>query len=427
MCEIINKVSEKLKLPYWWVESIAIEYTECREYAESGKIWTFNWNKLSEDDLENAIQFHKVVVRDFLVHNIHRNVFPHRLANQLAGNILPPMAGEPGDIIPEGLVSDYNVLFQSNPVEIDDPKLTFSGWFQVFDDGKFWQWHIVEFKQVDGQNYGKWFSDEINLESINQINEQLILLRRSIKHHGESGYNEFKQKVEQFYNWVDKIRNPILSELYNIHTRKRDLQRDYPKATITIPPLLSNFEKYTIHDNVYQTKFYAEPIFYRGCIQHAKRAEEIANSINNEREFASRLDEIYQERAIAIMLGATCIEAFVNGLLFDNFPELWKNIEYLEIEEKLNRYLFLKNGSKLLEIKQADHQFLKELIKYRNMLVHFKRDYQKLKEYKGKPVTYIGCKLTKEFNQKLLEKLSDLIRVLCGTTGLPIPKWLDSC
>jgi hypothetical protein len=424
MCEIINKVSEKLKLPYWWVESISIEYTECREYAESGKIWAFNWNKLSENDLDDAIQTHKVVVRDFLIHNIHKNVFPHRAANQLAGGILPNMAEESGDIIPEGLVSYYNFLFQFNPIETVDPKLTFSQWFQVLDDGKLWQWRIAEAKQVDGQKYSKWISDEIDLEPINQINEQLVLLQRSIIYTGEPRYNEFKQKVEQFYSWVNGIRGPILSELYNIHLSKNKKQKYFPKATATIPPLLSNFETYTIRDNIYHSKFYAEPIFYRGCVQHAKRADEIANSINNERELASRLDEIYQERAIAIMLGVACIEAFINGLLSEQFPKLWELTESLEIRRKLNLYLVLKNEKELFEIEQSTHLFLKELVDCRNTLVHFKREYMKLEQYKNNPITHIGHKLTKDFNKDLPKKLGDLIKVLCENTELPIPKWL---
>lgn len=431
MCKIISKISEKLKLPYWWIESIAIEYTECREYAENGKIWTFNWNKLSEDDLKNTIQTHEVVIRNYLIHNIHKDVFPHRAANQFAGGILPNMAEESGDIIPEGLVSYYNFPFQSNPIETVDPKLTFSQWFQVLDDGRLWQWRIAEVRQVDGQKYSRWISDEIDLEPINQINEQLVLLQRSIIHTGEPGYNEFKQKVEQFYNWVNEIRDSILSELYNIHLSKKKKQKHFPKATTTIPPLLSNFETYTIRNGKYYSKFFADPIFYQGCIQHAKRAEEIANSINNERELAARLDEIYQERAIAIILGATCIEAFINRLLYEQCPKLWKTIERSSkrssLKYKLNQYLISKKGNNLSDIKQSANQFLEKLIKCRNMLVHFKCDYQELKQCKEKPVTYIGCKLTKEFNRDLSEKLSDLIKVLCENTGLPIPKWLDSC
>ena len=51
MYKIIQTVAQKVKLPYWWVEAIAIEYTECREYATGNEIWAFNFDKLSEYDL----------------------------------------------------------------------------------------------------------------------------------------------------------------------------------------------------------------------------------------------------------------------------------------------------------------------------------------------------------------------------------------
>jgi hypothetical protein len=44
MHELIERVAQKMKLPHWWIEAVAIEYTECREYATLNEIWTFNFN-----------------------------------------------------------------------------------------------------------------------------------------------------------------------------------------------------------------------------------------------------------------------------------------------------------------------------------------------------------------------------------------------
>ncbi|NOR77210.1 MAG: hypothetical protein GQ523_01985, partial [Methanophagales archaeon] len=50
MHKIIEVVAQKMELPCWWIEAIAIEYTECREYATRDEIWAFNSDKLSEYD-----------------------------------------------------------------------------------------------------------------------------------------------------------------------------------------------------------------------------------------------------------------------------------------------------------------------------------------------------------------------------------------
>lgn len=426
MSEVIDVVAQRLGLPYWWVESVAIEYTECRDYAVSGKIWAFNWGKLAESELEEAVRTHKVVARDYLIHNVHRDVFPARAANQLAAGALPSIVGSRDDLIPEGLVSQYFLPLQFNDISVVDPKHGFSGWFQVLDNGHFWQWRIAEFVEVEGRNYGKWISQEVDLEPLDQIHEQLIALRQSAMSPGAPGYAEFRFRVEQFYKWLDELRGPILLALQSVHSRKRSAKEDFPKATTGYPPLLSRFETYTVRNHEFYTKFFAEPIFLRGCIQHAKRAEELARSAENERDHVRKLDEIYQERAIAVILGALCVEAFVNGLLSEQFPELWELVESLEVLSKLNLYLKLKNGDELFGIDPGAHQFLKELIDRRNMLVHFKRDYQSLKHYKQKPVTYIGCKLSRELNRDLPDKLVKLVLVVCEAVDVPIPKWVLS-
>ncbi len=43
---LVRKVAKDVGVPEWWAESIAIEYTDCREYAVDGKICKFNFEKV---------------------------------------------------------------------------------------------------------------------------------------------------------------------------------------------------------------------------------------------------------------------------------------------------------------------------------------------------------------------------------------------
>ena len=424
MHEIIEAVAQKMKLPSWWVEAITIEYTDCREYATRDEIWTFNFYKLSEYDIEEAVRSHRVVVYGTLMHNVLADVWSARLIERMVSDIPVRLTEEHDDVIAEGLVSDYNFPFIRNPIDVWDPKLSFSSHFQVLDDGHFWQWHIADFVTVEGRNYGKWVSSEIDLESLDQIREKLVSLRNPVIKHGEPGHADFKTDVERFYQWLDKLRRPLLSVLEDIHVKKRHTQVKFPKVTNCELPQLSRFESFTVRDGEIYTKFFAEPVFFRACRQHAIKAEELAASMEGDQGLVEKLDEIYQERANAIILGAACLEAFINGLGFENFPDLWKNVEKLSVEAKWQLYLTLNGKGDLFNRGREPYQSLTQLIKSRNSMMHFKGRYKKVRQITNGAITHTEIDLPRDFVRDLPIRLERLIRELCEATTSPIPTWL---
>jgi len=422
--EIIETVAQKMSLPYWWVEAIAIEYTECREYATRDEIWTFDFNRLSGYDLEKAVRSHRVVVYGILIHNILEEVVSSRTTERLVSGIPAAFVEEPDDIIPEGLVSDYCFSFSGNPIDVWDPKLNFSSHFQVLDNGHFWQWRIAEFVPVKGRNYGKWVSSEINLEPLDQIHERLAPLRNPVIKPGERGHAEFKIRIKQFYEWLDELRRPILSLLERVHVKKRHSQASFPKVVRGDPPRLSRFETFTVRNREIYTKFFAEPVFFRGCRERAAKAEELTSSVEDDRGVVVKLDQIYQERANAVILAAACLEAFINGLGFEHFPKLWGNVESLSLIAKWQLYLTLKGKGDLFNAGREPYQSLTQLMKSRNSFIHFKRQYTKVCRIGNKVTTHLESDLPREFIRGLPTRLERLIRELCENTGLPIPPWL---
>ena len=424
MHEIIEAVAQKMKLPSWWVKAIAIEYTECREYATRDEIWTFNFDKISENVIEEAVRSHHVVVYGTLMHNVLADVWSSRSIERMVSDIPVRLAEERDDVIAEGRASDYHFPFIGNSIDVWDPKLDFSSYFQVLDDDHFWQWHIADFVNVEGRNYGKWVSSEIDLESLNQIHEKLASLRNPVIKHGEPGYADFKVEVERFYQWLDKLRRPLLSTLEDIHVKKRHTQVKFPKVTNCELPQLSRFESFTVRDGEIYTKFFAEPVFFRACRQHAIKAEELTASAECDQGLVEKLDEIYQERANAIILGAACLEAFINGLGFENFPDLWKNVENLSVEAKWQLYLTLNGKGDLFNRGQEPYQSLTQLIKSRNSMMHFKGRYKKVRQITNGVITHTEIDLPRDFVRDLPIRLERLIRELCEATASPIPTWL---
>ena len=88
----IIKIAEKLKLPYWWVESVIIEYLPCRRFVENRKICTFDF-EIFNDALINTIGQYRVIIPSGsrLIQNISTEDFAFRTPQLLVGNYAEPL------------------------------------------------------------------------------------------------------------------------------------------------------------------------------------------------------------------------------------------------------------------------------------------------------------------------------------------------
>ncbi|HTX60972.1 MAG TPA: hypothetical protein VMC48_01565 [Methanobacterium sp.] len=212
-------VSSRLGLPYWWVESVAIEYLECREFAGGDEIWTFNFELVSETELVKAAESERVVVSGPLIH--YPQFDRKSMLKSLEKYFMGREDDDAGEHIVEGLCSKDDFPEGVEFLEFWDPKISFSEYFQVYDEGNFWQWKVAELIPIKGETYGKWTSSEIDLTIINNMDLKLGEIRNNIIKPGEYGHSEFKHKVEDFYGQLDKIRADILSKLWKIHQKRK--------------------------------------------------------------------------------------------------------------------------------------------------------------------------------------------------------------
>lgn len=426
MYKLIEAVAQKLHLPSWWIQAIAVEYTDCREFATRDEIWTFNFDRVSEEDLVRAVETQRVVVYETVIHNIHQAVFVNRTIQRLVSNVPVPVVSEPDDAIAEGPISDYCFVFGANSLETWDPKLSFSQYFQVRDEDGFWQWHIADFITVAGRNYGKWVSSEVDLQPLDQIHEKLAQLRNPVIKLGEPGHQDFKLRVEAFYRWLNEVRKPILRTLEDVHVAKRSARPNFLKVTKGVPPLLSRFESCTVRNKEIYSKFFAAPVFFRASREHALRAQQIVRSAKDDMELVSKLDELYMERATAIILGVACLEAFINAAGYEYFASLWSEIEQLSVVAKWRLFLTLKGKESFFKPSQQPYQFFIELKNSRNYLVHYKTEYEKVRPFRGKLATraeYYGMR--EQLVHDLPIRLPELIRELCQAADIPVPTWLE--
>lgn len=210
-------VSSQLELPLWWVESIAIEYLNCREFAARDEIWTFNFDLISQENLIETVKTRKIVISSPLIQYPSLN---KSLLNDLKNYFLGLDDDNDYSVI-EGYISLNNFPEEVEFLDFWDPKLSFSECFQVYDDGKFWQWKIAESTPLKGKLYNKWVSSLIDLKPINDIDVKLRKIRNHIIKPGKPGNHQFKVEVEEFYEELKKVRIEIIPKLWKIHQKKK--------------------------------------------------------------------------------------------------------------------------------------------------------------------------------------------------------------
>ena len=106
MHETLRQVAEKLHLPDWWVEMVAVEYSDCREFCTRQQIWRFDFSRVSAIDLEEIVLTKRVVCSGaYLLHNIRPEVQATRLMEKLVSLAPAEFVEEAGDIMASGPAS----------------------------------------------------------------------------------------------------------------------------------------------------------------------------------------------------------------------------------------------------------------------------------------------------------------------------------
>lgn len=115
MSSVISEASEILGINTWWVESIAIEYLDCRELCVGDSLWRFNFDRLDLKELVEVVKKNRLVMRGCLLHNVLPEVAIVRMMRGMVGapSVNP---GFGADVVPEGPVSESWFASPDNPI-----------------------------------------------------------------------------------------------------------------------------------------------------------------------------------------------------------------------------------------------------------------------------------------------------------------------
>lgn len=424
--DVITKISTDKKLPKWWVESIVVEYLDCRNYAVNNDIWEFDFSRINETDLIDALNTYNIIIcRGILTQNYHKDSWFYRFPLIAGIGYTCPTCKSEDEIFPNGPVSDYHFIFEGNPLQTWDPKLSLSKKFQVYDQGKIWQWHFSDLLHVEGTNHEKYISNIVDLEPFNILSQKVNDLRNNIVLPGQDKYEEFKEKIINMYEEITIERRRIFSKLIQYHHEKVT-NNDYIDKTINhIPPFISRHETITIQKNKCYAKIYAEAIFYNSCMGHINKINEIINGPENINKLDKK-DLLIENSSIIIIMAAACIEALINGIGTEKSEVLWRDCKNLNIAAKFNLLYYIHAKSELLKWDIEPYQLVKKIFTSRNSLMHFKGSYDEvIVKSDQSSITKIEETLDLSLIQKIEINFKPLLIRIFSDLDYLMPIWLE--
>lgn len=408
--------------PSWWQQAICIEYLSCRDYSKGERIGEIDFSLVSAEQLAQALKDHSIVAYGQIVHNVNQETFRSRnLLNLLSGIAKPIVDGDKEALIPHGIVSKYHFPWLTNPVNVVDPIEDFNSHIQVFDNGTLYQWEIARFEGVEGRHYGRWVSDYVDLEGFDETYDDfqaLILL----KHRVGGGSEEYQKEADAYITRLRKLREEAFSVLLGVHEDlKKRHQASIRKVVQYQPPVLSHFETMQVENGEISTVASMAPMFYRASLKHSRASDlvERSNPVN-----AFVLDQVYEERAQALVMAAACLEAVVNEVGSAKYAEIWGGLEKLTILDKWMMLCRLSEGRTTFDPSSEPFQAVAKIVAARNDMMHFKPVFRRVTVLKNKGVSKIEMTLNKEVVERLSQVLPQAIREIHAAVDAPAPAWL---
>lgn len=419
----LKAASDRLKLPKWWIESLAIEYLPCRRFCLNDKMWTFDFG-LIDDELFDSLKNKKVVIPHYtLYQNISPEDFAYRSAKILAG--WSDFTFENVDnFIPEGVTNNTMFPLIHNSIKIWDPKLGFGFHAVVFDKGNFYQWKIAETLRLQNKNYVWYKSDFLDLKPLQGIYEQLIYWLNNFRKNESIA----RDKVSVLYEKLEEVRAPLRRKIITYHNKKKS---DFAKpGLVNRPPLHSFFDNVKLEKDGFKVESHLEPLFYRSVLRNLDLALKARERIKNpEQKFEGIIDEI-EYSITCIIMNVNCLESYINYVITKYLPEESK--VFIEKQSTLRqKWLWISATLDIPRFVVTKPPFLHftELIQWRNAATHNSPEYKKVKKYKADGIDDDIGEAYSVFNVEHAKRSAlitkEMILYLSKNNQIPIPKWIN--
>jgi len=422
----IEKIAKRFDLLHWWVESVAIEYFLCREYLVDENFWVFNFNMLREEQIKEIPNKKVVINGSILFHNIRPEDAKARILLGFIGTPMMPLGKDV--IIPEGLVSRYSFQFQANPIDVWDPKLSFSLHAQILDEGRFYQWKIAEFSaDYHPSPHKGWFkSDFLDLESLRKINDEIQVLRNEPVPANIQALERLRSRIHEKYDELETIRNTIRQKVLEYHqSQKYNFNMLETELPTKPPPVVTYLDSIQVSERKYKIRSHIEPLLYRSALKNLTEAKKIVEKRKTgEFEAVLIVDEI-EASALCILCAASCLEAYINFIAQEYCPTIWDIFERMGFRQKWLFLPYVLGSSDCFEIDKQPFKNFDKLTTWRNQIIHYKHKLEKPKSTANRrrvSKAYWICNAT---NARIaVDTMRAMIERLSEKTLIPRSRWL---
>ena len=381
---------------------------------------------LREEQIKEIPNKKVVINGSILFHNIRHEDVKARMLLGFIGTPMMPLGKDV--IIPEGLVSDYSFPFQANPIDVWDPKLGFSSYAQILDEGRFYQWKIAEFSaDYHPSPHKGWFrSDFIDLEPLRIINDEIQVLRNEPVAADTRTLETLRRRVCEKYNELDKIRKTIRQKVLEYHQfQKHKFITAETRLPTKPPPVVTYLDSIQVSEGEYKVRFHIEPVLYRSALKNLTEAKEIIEKRKTE-EFEAILtvDEI-EASALCILCAVSCLEAYINLIAQEYCPTYWNVFERMGVRQKWLLLPYILESRDCFEIDKEPYKSFIKLIAWRNQIIHYKHKLKGPKKFVNRrqvSKAYWICNATNA--QIAVDTTRAMIERLSEKTSVPRPQWL---
>lgn len=413
--DIVAKISEHLKLPTWWVESVIVEYLPCRRYGESGKLYTFDFGLLTDKDIDEIPEKKVVVSRKILVQNVRSNDLNAHWLLLLAG--LPCATFEESGLIPEGPANSTHYPLVTNSLSVNDPKQGFWNQAIVYDSRIFYQWTVAEPYQIEGKPNLWYKSDLFDLSKLDSINNDL----REYAHqaHLKSLTPKLVQQTKDKYAELENERDIIRNKIWQEHIKRK------PEVTVTDtcvskPPRLSYFDTVKLEGKRYYTKTQMAPLLLRSAVRNLHKAKEANKQIKaNPNDHDALLDEI-EYSAMCIINSVNCLEAYINYVIAKHLEEEFKTLE--DRKRIVKKWLWVPDALNLQKCPSPLFKRFENLVASRNGIIHPDSKFDKAK---GKR-SHVANELNVRNAEKAVKVVKDMVESLSADNTIQLPLWIKT-
>lgn len=407
-------------MPNWWVESVIVEYFDCRRFAEAGaeQIWTFDFNKLTDEDIEKIPEKKVVIANYILIQNVNPRDMAARIPLAMIG--LPFVPLDESDLTPEGLANNTCFPYLGNPLDVWDHKLGFNSLAVILDNDIFYQWKVSEKKDLPGKHFHWYKSDFLDLEELFKIDQKIQGYRNSEIRKNPT--DEFRNDIKKVYDLLEAEREKIRQKILEYHNRKK-INYDPADANVPIPPMLSYFEAVKLTENGYQVKTHMEPIFLRSAIRNLHRAEQARQKIDsNPKDYDSLLDEI-EYSSMCIITATNCLETYINFVIGKYLPEESKIFD--DTSSHRQKWLWVPAALDLpFKFKPNETPFsdFSDLVKWRNNAIHHRAEYRKARG----TISHTYNQFNLENAKLAIKVVKEMVTKLSEGNKIPIPRWIKT-